>query len=195
MYTERGLYRGGWAVSTNTIPYVVDVEKAIGVETWTNVYYVAAASRAEALVDAAAIAQVERFIHCTDVTFTRVRVRQVSQLASAGSQQVIGQQGLFGSNANLPLFVCTRVLFTQSDSRPSVKYLRGCAGATEAVNRFFWTTGYMNQVSTEYCVRLAQLTFLRSKDGAPFQSFVPQPKIAEHQLRRGSKRRLVPVLG
>ena len=172
----------------------VDIEKVLGTEYWTNVYYVAATSLTDAAIEAAKIKEIERGVHQTEVGFTKYRVRGVGGEGNIGTAFAIGQNGLSAEEAPyLPLFCVARFDLTVVAGRPSRKYLRlplnrltSANGALEAATQTF--------LQSNYAAPLAALESLRDENGNDIIAVNVHPFIAMRQLRRGSKRRTQPVL-
>lgn len=173
----------------------LDIEKSVGVETWTNVYHLSTLSLADAISASGQIVGFERAVTMNDVTFTRYRLRDTAALTGPGHTYEIGLQGSVGGVPIAPLFVCVRIVMETGLNRPSSKYYRAMAGGDIYLNRFNWKTELVTGLNASICANLLGQTGLIDRHGNPFTSIKTQAKIAEHQLRRGSKRKAVPVLG
>lgn len=177
--------------------FQVDIEKRLGTETWTNIYYVEAATSQDAVAPAGAIVVQEQSFHATGVEFTRLRVRSVAvgdedyQIVPIAQQ---GQRALL--SAVLPLFNVLRCDFTAlGGGRPSRKFYRGCIGADDLGADGRLVEGVAAAANTALTALVTNLTGeLVDVDGQALIGATVFRVVGMRQLRRGSRRRLEPVL-
>lgn len=179
--------------------YQIDVEKRFGEEYWTNVYYVEAADLAEANTIAGKIGGQEANIHFGYVTFTKARIRT----AAAGDEIYVTRPFNFVGTADpnggalLPLFNTIRVDFAAISGRPSRKFYRGCLVAANVAHHGKIVEAHAAAVEAKvdafFEEGLAQVP-LRDVDGQELLSASVARDIAMRQLRRGTKRKLQPIL-
>lgn len=175
--------------------WIVDIQKNMGGEYWTNVYNVLAASLADAVTAGLEIAGYERSQHSVLVTFDVMRVRPALLPSGGGTIVALGGTGQIAFTAQrLPLFNVVRVDFRPAAGRPSRKYLRlGLdTGAVAANSVGGLTAGTRDLINTAYAQPLIAESYFVDVDSQPFTSAIVYPTIHMRQLRRGSKR---PVIG
>jgi len=177
--------------------FTVDVQKMQGTEYWTNRYVVNDVSLGEASLAGQIIAEHEQRIHTQNVRIDKFRVRP---LAPGGDAYIIVPFGFDGAydggalNTQLPLFNCVRVDWQVAQGRPSRKYFR--TGLTESM-----VVGATLEEAYRAFVDLS-MEDMRSDlggkyvdvDGQAINSATVLPAVAMRQLRRGSKRRLQPII-
>lgn len=174
--------------------YQVDIEKLYRGEYWTNRYVLNAASIDEAHAVGGNIVAYERAIHLATVDFTKYRT---SDFVKGNDLYIVGTLGLKGQALTttdyLPLFCCCRVDFSVGYGRPSRKYLR--LPLEEAnQNDGGLVAAFRDSVNTKYIQPLVALAAFVDVDGQKLVSGSVFPQVAMRQLRRGSKRKLQPVL-
>ena len=170
--------------------YQIDVEKQIGTETWTNVYYADAADNAAAAAIANQIIAAERPIHFTSVNFTLFRVR-LAGTNHVGARTSVGLLGTRSSaTALLPLFNCCRVDIPNGQARPVRKYLRGTLNSGDVAANYQILSTTVTLL-TNYCTALAAISGLRDPQNRTLFTGVPSLFIAMHQLRRGNRKKPV----
>jgi hypothetical protein len=171
--------------------WVVDSEKLMQGEYWTNRYIVAAASLAEATAIGNQIVGIERTIHYTPVLFTKYRVSDgvpLTDVYQVFNVNLYGQ-GIGDVNSMLPLFNVVRCDFnTAGGGRPSRKYLRGCMGEGQIQFNAI-DPGTLTNINTNYAQGLVDLLGFVDVDGQEITSGSVYPFVGMRQLRRGSKRK------
>lgn len=177
--------------------YTVDVQKVQGTEYWTNRYVVNAPSLGSASVTMEPLITLEVRIHTMNVRIDRARVRP---LAAGGDTYIIIPYGFDGGydggplSSQLPLFNVVRADLAVSEGRPSRKYYR--TGLTESLVE----GSTINEVYRAYVdgqIELARTTMggaFVDVDGQGINSATVFPAMAMRQLRRGSRRRLQPII-
>jgi hypothetical protein len=174
--------------------YVVDTEKELNGEFWTNRYLIEAASLEDANTTGSQIISREIEFHYNPVLFTRYRVRDNNPGTDLFQTVPINQQGAKGLNNSqvLPLFNTLRIDFPAGVGRPSRKYYRGCLTELDinGANLDFNGVGLTIENALDQFV----LYPLVDPQGSDLQRGVLWPRVQMRQLRRGSKRRTTPVL-
>lgn len=172
----------------------IDIQKKLGTEYWTNVYHVARSNQAAAAAAADFWVGIERSIHSEDVQFVSYRVAPFP----GPSEGTIYPIGLFGSRPtadSLPLFNVLRVDFPAPTGRPSRKYYRLPVREGDQANGSFTSaamTDFINQFVATF--EDPDSAGLIDVDGQLLTSATPMITVGMRQLRRGSKRRLQPVI-
>ncbi len=172
----------------------IDVQKLLGTEYWTNVYHVAASSQATAMLYAEAIVDLERQSALSSVQFVRNRVAPFPG-PSEGTIIPIGLVGVVAGDGWLPLFNVVRVDFPAPTGRPSRKYYRLPLAESAQTN------GVLDQnvraiIQGRFDAYFASpnSSGLIDIDGQLLVSARVMSNVGMRQLRRGSKRRLQPVI-
>lgn len=177
--------------------YSVDIQKKQGTEYWTNRYILNDASLGAASVSMLEIAQCEVQIHTQNVVIDRGRVRP---LAPGGDNFIIVPYGYDGGydggslSSQLPLFNVVRVDLEVSEGRPSRKYYR--VGLTDGmvngstINETYraFVDTQVEQMRTDLAGKLVDV------DGQGINGATVFATVAMRQLRRGSRRRLTPII-
>lgn len=176
--------------------YAMDSEKLFQGEYWTNRYIITAASLDTAVAEASQIQAAERAVHSSLISFTKYRVSD--RVAGTDVYQVIQTdvQGNrpAGTAEFLPMFVCVRCDFnTVGGGRPSRKYLHCMIFEEDNVNGFL-TTARRDAVKAQYVDVLVGLAGYVDVDGQDFSGGSVALKLTQHQFRRGTKRRLQPII-
>lgn len=177
--------------------YTVDIQKRQGTEYWTNRWVVSAPSLGQASVLGGEIAGYEQDIHTTNVILDRHRTRP---LVAGGDNYIIVPIGFAGAydggalSSQIPLFNVVRVDWAVAEGRPSRKYFR--TGLTETmVEGSNLVESYRAFVDARMeAMRTALAGALVDVDGQAINSATVFPAVGMRQLRRGSKRRLRPII-
>jgi hypothetical protein len=172
----------------------VDVQKQLGTEYWTNVYHVARSNQASARLFAEKVIALEREFHHNLTVFTSYRVTPFPGPAE-GTVVPVGLFGIGGAGPYLPLFCCLRADFPAPTGRPSRKYWRLPIEEVAQVN---------GQIEPTFVSAWQGVVdaFFASPDSAGMIDIDGQlltsgrilPAVAMRQLRRGSRRRITPVI-
>ena len=177
--------------------FTIDIQKVQGTEYWTNRYVVNDTSLGTASVSAEVIANREIQFHSKNLRYDRIRIRP---LAAGGDNYIILPFAFDGGydggdiGSQIPLFNVVRVDMAVSEGRPSRKYFR--TGLTESmvigstveeVYRQFVDT-QMELMRTNLGGKLVDV------DGQGINSMTVFPAVGMRQLRRGSRRRLQPII-
>lgn len=179
--------------------YQIDIEKSLtpaGANTvyWTNVYHVNQSDMSGATTVGQSIVALEKAIHATNVSFTKMRVANASPIGGPGSIIPLTGAGARSVAAGfLPLFNVFRVDFNVGGGRPSRKYLRGpvITGDNTSGNV---VAGTITLLNNNYIAPLIATNALCDPQGQMFVSGAVYPSIGMRQLRRGSKRKTTSVL-
>lgn len=179
--------------------FQIDVEKTLGGEFWTNVYYVQAGNLAQAVAAAQDVALMERSFHYSYVLFTKARVRTTVEgdfVYETVPINEFGQVDPLGS-PHLPLFNVLRADFQVGGSRPSRKYYK-LPILENNQNNGLIDPGLSADVATKLNARLEALatagTPLCDPQGQILQAATTFRNVGMRQLRRGSKRKLKPII-
>ncbi len=171
--------------------WVLDSEKMLQGEYWTNRYIVAAADLAAAVAIGVSITNIERAVHYSTVLFTKFRVSDGQPLTDVYQVVNLNSYGAaaIGTLQLMPLFNVVRVDFnTAGGGRPSRKYLRGCLSES-SVNFTQLDGGYITFMDANYTGPMIDLAGFVDVDGQQITSGSAYPFVAMRQLRRGSKRK------
>ncbi len=174
--------------------FQVDIQKTMANEYWTNVYHCNSPDQAAAVVFAQDIVEVERDIHGVGVAFTSMRVRPFPG-PSEGSIIALGGTGERAGGLWLPLFNVCRVDFPVAIGRPSRKYYRLPITEGEVEYNSF-TPAFVAaiQLALDNWFLAPGPDPLCDVDGQPLTRAVVMSTVGMRQLRRGSKRKLEPVI-
>lgn len=170
----------------------IDIEKSLGGERWTNVYFSNAASLAAAANVGTTIVNSEKLLHMNVVNFSQMRVRPYPALGAQGTVYQLGGTGSVTAFDYLPLFAVGRVTLTVAAGRPSRKYYRMPIREDEQANGIF-IASKVTSVNTTLG-QMIQIAGLTDESGNAFVSATLVPEVGMRQLRRGSKRRATNVL-
>ena len=178
--------------------FQVDIEKSFSPTTgttvyWTNVYHVNTADQAAAVTAGQSIVTLEKTIHSTLTTFTKMRVRQYSVLSAAGTIVPLTGTGARSTTGPMPLFNVFRIDFSVASGRPNRKFIRGpLAGSDNSSGAV--TPSTVTTINNNYIAALLGLNVVVDTQGQPILSGVVYPYVGMRQLRRGSKRKTTPVI-
>lgn len=171
----------------------LDIQKKLGTEYWTNVYHANVANQGSMQTLANIIAGIEQDVTLDIVEFTSFRIRPYGVPGAEGTVYPLGYFGQNPSGVYLPLFNTVNVVFAAQTGRPSRKYLR-IPVVEEANNNGVLAPTYLSSFQLNYADPLAAIPELCDVDGQTFTQVRVLPTIGMRQLRRGSKRRLLPVI-
>lgn len=173
----------------------VDIEKFYLGEYWTNVYYVEAATLDDAANIGNSIVPLEESVTLDDILFTKYRTSDLVPGTDNFVTNIINEFGDVVNDATviLPLFNVVRVDLSVGVGRPGRKYLRGVLNEGH-IEFNALSSAIITFMNDNYCVPLATLGGIVLKDGTPVTSVVVNPNVGMRQLRRGSKRKAVPVI-
>lgn len=179
--------------------FQADIEKRVGREYFTNVYYVNAATIVEAAAASVRIAAFEQYFHKDAVVFEKARVRTPAEGDDIFVNTPLGFLGLQVNQPaqQLPLFNVLRVDFGVATGRPSRKYYRVLLNESD-IESANVAQALRDVVTLRYGEMVADLGGLGVQhvdiDGQLVVNCVPQIPIGMRQLRRGSRRRTQPIL-
>lgn len=171
--------------------FVIDIEKVLGSEFWSNVYQVRANNMSDASSVGASIVTAERNIHCTPVNFTKMRVRTADPADDTYIINTLAGTGLRAvQNGLLPLFNTLRADFNAATGRPSRKYWRGVLDEADIDG---------SAVTSDFSADMADFALLFAPtaeaggivdpQGTLLSSIVVYPFVQMRQLRRSRRRR------
>lgn len=174
---------------------IIEIEKVLNGEYWVNRYFCSEAIGA-ADNTANAILNAERQIHFAPVTFTKMSLRTVTEgdeVYATAPINLPGLADLMGGQI-MPLFVVARVDFQAQVGRPSRKYLRGVLDEAQ-VTTFDIGAPRVASINGNYASVVAALAGFCDIDGDDIIAGSVSPKVGMRQLRRGSKKKSVPLGG
>lgn len=172
----------------------LDIEKNLGTEYWTNVYYCNQPDQAGAVAAANFVAAQEQDFHLQAVQFTKFRVRPYPAGGASGTVYPLGYQGERIATDYLPLFNTVNVILAVAVGRPSRKYYR-CPLDVEdnnGGNLAPASLAYFNAAIGEVFAAGSPAN-LCDESGQPILASGVVPTIGMRQLRRGSRRRVAPI--
>lgn len=167
----------------------VTINKELGDEEWTNVYWCEAANIDAAADFGFAVYERERAASYSQVYFKSYRVSDGIPNTDVFRIVPLGNNGAVAPTADLlPLFNTVRVDFGAAQGRPSRKYLRGVL--TEGDIQYI--TVQINALARiqDYASAMRDDDRYVDVDGQPILTGAPAPLVQMRQLRRGSKRRI-----
>jgi hypothetical protein len=169
------------------------IEKNLGTEYWVNDYHVQANDFADAVAAGGDIVAIERNVHTTLVSFTKYRVRPAGSTAQ-GTVIAVGLNGLAGATTDyLPLYCTARIDMAPASGRVGRKYLKlPISEAAQAGGQF--NAGFIDFMGINYITPLLALGVTCKPGGEVFSSMGVVPAVQMRQLRRGSRRRLQPII-
>lgn len=176
--------------------YSMVSEKLLDGAYYSNRYVIQAPTLADAVTVAESIRTIEREVHYDVVKFTKYRVSD--QVEGTDVYQVVndGVTGDLAASTDdyLPPFNRVRVDFnTDGGGRPSRKYL--LLPLFEAnQTRGLLITSLRTFIQANYVVPMVALTGFVDVDGQAFGSGSVYPTVAMHQMKRGSKRKALPII-
>jgi hypothetical protein len=175
--------------------YQVTIQKQEGSEFWVNGYHVNEANMSVAALAGAEIVEAEKSLHLNYVNFVSMRI-SVPGPEQPNVYRIVPLSGVGGRAATgaLPLTICARVLMLHGDGRPDAKFLRGVCNPSDIGSTRTWSSAFTTTVNNTYIAGLNGVEGLVRRDAESYQGFQLVPLISNHQLRRGSKRKLTPVI-
>lgn len=175
--------------------YQCDIQKVLAGQYWTNRYHVIGANFEEATQVGQAIAAIERAETISSIFFTSLRIStpqagddayQVTPLSYYGSVVAAGNP--------LPLFVVVRVVFSKGPGRPDVKYYKGMANKDALNDAFTYTQNLVAGLTEHLATPLQNIAGLSDALGQAYNLISIDGRIGMRQLRRGSKKKLQPII-
>ena len=174
--------------------YKLIIQKQFGTEYWVNDYYFTATDLDDADSKAQPIIDAEIAVTCVGVVFDLYRISTVDPDDGIFRNYPLNVQGTKPNNAELlPLFVVLRVDFQADTGRAGRKYLRGVLGEADVQFNTLNSTS-VDQYNTLYATPLRSLGYLEKSSGVLLNDVAINPTVAMRQLRRGSKRRVTPII-
>lgn len=174
--------------------FVVDIEKSLNTEFWTNRYLVDVETLLAAKNAADALYLAEQKFHYSVVNFTRHRVRDIDPQVDSFITTPLGGSGALTlpGTGYLPLYNTVRVDFPAGNGRPSRKYYRCPVPEQEQVNGVLVTGTLVNALNLGLSDML--LVPLADPQATVIGLGIVQLPVQMRQLRRGSRRRTEPIL-
>lgn len=175
--------------------FSLDVQKVLRGEYWTNRYILDGASLLAVTGAAVTIVEAERAITSPDVQFVSYRV---SDQVPGVDAYIVVPIGTFGTRViltqALPLFNVLRVDFGVGQGRPSRKYLRGVLAEGDQTNYGELLLTTVSEMQTAYADVVAAVPEYVDVDGQGIVDGRIFGSVGMRQLRRGSKRKLLPII-
>lgn len=175
--------------------YSLSIQKVTGGNYWTNRYWVTANDFDGALVVGRQIAEIERTFTAQYVQF--VSMRASTPVPDSPSQFVTEVLGFFGTKSfstAMALTVTVRVEMWKGPRRPDVKYYRAAARAEDMGSPVLYTTAFITGLNDGPLAALQNVDGLVDRGNVPYTKIEASVKVSQHQLRRGSKAKLRPVI-
>jgi|SRR5215212_1533299 len=179
--------------------YQIDIEKSAlnpGGQTvfWTNVYHCNAADQAAAVVIGNSLVVLEKTVHAANTTFTKMRTNNVLDDGMSGTiTPLTGVGGRTTPSDFLPMYCVARVDQGKATGRPNRKYLRVFVGEGEQSNGLIGTT-LLTLLNNSYGAPMVAMGVICDEAGRLIINSQAISAVQMRQLRRGSKRRITPVI-
>lgn len=173
--------------------YQVDVEKQVGGEYWSNRYLFNVASLTEAAGKMTAIVDAEAPLYHPDVRITKARASDFNPLTDNYSVVQYARAGGRSAGSLAPLFNVVRIDFNTGSGRPSRKYLRGVL-FTGNLAPNFQVDPNLSPALSAYGTAILGLVGFCDPQMQAFTNAQVHPYVAMRQLRRGTKRKLKPII-
>lgn len=162
--------------------YRIETIKQWGQAEWGNRYYVNATDEADAAVQGAAIAMVEKAHTASLVLFHRIRVSTAAADGRTGRTYPINEAGSVNMTYPLPIEVCVVVQFYPGQKQAGKKFYHfACDGNFQAAG-LMYSTGLTQ--AQDFAADLAALGTLRDSSGAPYTSATAEAQLGNHQMHR-----------
>jgi len=174
--------------------YQIDVQAQLAGEYFSNVWHVNATDYVQALGWADAIAEITASQSHSSVVVDKARVALYPLAGGQGTVRSYALQGGQGDYDYLPLFNIVRVDWQPALGRPSRKYMR--FPVNEGIQiKGIMSPGQVAAYQTGFVLAIqVQVPGLCDIQGRPFVDGVVFAQVGMRQLRRGSKRRLQPII-
>lgn len=174
--------------------YQIDTQKQLGTEYWTNVWHVLAEGVAGARISAEVIMDAELANSHADVKGVSYRVALYPLAGGQGTIVPFTQVGGQVAYDYLPLFNVVRIDWSTGEGRPSRKYMKFPTGTSWVTNGNLdasMVLAFQNNIANYLLAEVPELCNIHGENLTIAQVFTP---VAMRQLRRGSKRKLGPVI-
>jgi hypothetical protein len=175
--------------------YQISIQKSVESRFWTNRYWVNADTISNAQDAGDDIVAAEKLIHAAYVDFISMR----TSLATEENPSVYLVKPLSGEGGRtvttvVPLTVCLRVLLQKGPGRPDVKYYRGCVQASDIADVATFASTFISGLNSGFCEALKDVVGLTTQAGTAYANIQASPRIAQHQLTRGTRKATQPVI-
>ena len=172
--------------------YQVAIEKQLGTEFWVNDWYVDAPSVASAHAMGDEIMDFEQDLSLNVVQFVRMRVRPAGTLGNSGTIFPVTGTGSRPAGPYLPLFNTLNLIMSVPVGRPSRKYLRLPLLSADVGNGVL-TNSAMTYFQTQLSGHLPQMPDVCDESGQQITHIGIVATVGMRQLRRGSRRKTLPI--
>jgi hypothetical protein len=174
--------------------FLAQLEKTLGAEKWTNVYYLAADNLADAYIAASGIQTIERNVHKTTVHFSHILVSEREQPFRnyrSVSMDLLGLVTATSGAHALPLWNTVRCEFQPSNSgKPDVKQLRIPLYSDELLDIQHLTTTFHDFIQSNYVSALIGLGGIEDDAGNSWISGITRPEIFDRQLTKRRRKKV-----
>lgn len=178
--------------------FQIDIEKLKSGEYWTNVYHCNAPTMELAIATMNNLVEMERSFHKTYVLFTKARVANAPGIGHLFSIQPINENGLVPSTGDSwPLFNCVRVLLDSAGyTRDGFKYYRLPLEETDVAGNGVISESTRLVLEIGWAAALIAINEsgvdMLIENGQEFTSVSVDPNVRMRQLKRGSKKPVIP---
>jgi hypothetical protein len=174
--------------------YKLDYQFVVGTEYWTNKWYVIATDRVDAVTAANAIATIMAGFVLQPVVLDKVRITPEPFLKNVYQDIALSLTGTAGAGPVAPLFNCARLRSSGNYGRQTNHYMRGTVQLDSIAADQRFNAGAITFFNGK-CAQLMDLNWpLCDKNGYVYVYLNVSPIVGMRQLRRGSKRRVRPVI-
>lgn len=173
----------------------VNIQKAVGGVFWTNRYFVEAPAIEDGIPIMQQLVTVERNVHLAYVDFISCRISKPGKEKPTEYITIaLSGEGNRPAPAVVPLTLTVRVEFYKGPHRPDLKYLRGVCEPTDWANARNYTATFVSFMVTNYTLPMADIEGLVSIDAQTYKTIQCSPKISQHQLSRGTRKKTTPKI-
>lgn len=175
--------------------YRVSIQKTADARYWTNRYFVQAATIQDAQDIGDLIVAAEKTIHLNYVIFASMLTSSIIEGDSAFLVKPLSGVGARTATGPMPLTVCARVLLQPDNfGKPDVKYLRGCIGPGDLGTATLLGGPFVNTINSGYCAAILAIEDVCTDNGQSYATVGVSPKVSQHQLTRGTRKAVTPVI-
>lgn len=169
------------------------IEKFFNNEYFVNDYHVQESDALNVPTAVGVIANLERAVTPQNVSFTKARYRPAGSSAQ-GTVMPLGFFGLADAMSNpMPLYCTARVDLAPVSGRVGRKYMRALLNMS-SVEQGSIIPATRTFIQTNFVAPLVALGYVCKENGSEFVSGATIAAVQMRQLRRGSKRRLQPII-
>jgi hypothetical protein len=174
--------------------FLANIEKLIGAEKWTNVYYLQADDLTDAITAADQIIGIERNVLKSTVTVSHLLVSEREQPFRnyfSGARNLAGTVTPTSGELPLPLWNTVRCEFQPSNhGKPDVKQLRLPLYTDEIATIQTLNSTFRTGIQTSYVNQLVSLGFIEDDAGNAWVSGLARPEIFDRQLKKRRRKKV-----